>query len=747
MSRPVPSPPVICTIIAKNYLAHARCLAQSFKAHHPHGQMYVLLIDEWRGFFDPAHELFKTVEVKGLRIAQWVGMKARYTLAELCTAVKPFWLEYLLKQQGLNAICYFDPDIYFYHPIDRLWQSVEQSSIVLTPHILGPLSENGRPNEFSILEAGAYNLGFIGIRQSAATTHFLRWWQKRLTRYGRYAPHTHQHYDQRWVDLVPGMYEGVLIDRYPGHNVAYWDLDNRSLAWDQQRYIVNGQPLVFFHFSGYRPHSPDRLSMYQDQVNLVTRPVVRQLCDDYRTRLIEQGYESIRRWPIKVVKPALGIVSILRWHLNLSAWQTEEKKQLILWYRWLTSKLAGMGLEPWLMKLLGRSMIGRIQRWLIPPPVSPITAAPIEPGVCVYGFFERAGSSGEGARRLVRALATIIPKVAWVTLEPAGKEYSVDEELPVPYVGHLSVNVWYVNPDYLEGFLPAVRAAQLRGERNIGFIAWETTEIPEEWRRFQGWEEIWVYSAFIQQVVKGCVEEHVRVEVVGTPLPQGVPASHMRARLGLSPDRFLFLMVFDLASHMERKNPEGLVEAYRQAFGDHPKETQLVIKTINGERYGKDQRKLERMIQSVGGTLLNGVMAQTELRGLIAECDAYVSLHRAEGFGMTLAEAMQFARPMIATNYSGTTDFMTAENSYPIPYRLVRLDHDVGPYQAGQTWAEPDVKAAAEAMRQVVENPQEAARHGQQAKIDIERLYSEHAVAARLRARLANYFVLNDKVD
>lgn len=139
--------PIICTIIAKNYEAQAACLTESFLRHHPQGTVEVLRIEE----------------ADRLNIPDLPAMRRRYKLQELCTAVKPFFLEYLLEKKGLERVCYFDPDIYFYRPMDTLWSELKNNSIVLTPHLLGPLNENYRPNEFSIFRQERITWGSLDL--------------------------------------------------------------------------------------------------------------------------------------------------------------------------------------------------------------------------------------------------------------------------------------------------------------------------------------------------------------------------------------------------------------------------------------------------------------------------------------------------------------------------------------------------------------------------------------------------------
>ena len=123
----------------------------------------MLLVDRPEGYFDPAAERFTTVLVEDIGIPNFGAMMFRYTLLELSTAVKPFFLTYLFETYDYDALCYFDPDIYFYRPVDVIWEKLQSHGIVLTPHLTGPLDEQHNPDELLILRSGTYNLGFIGL--------------------------------------------------------------------------------------------------------------------------------------------------------------------------------------------------------------------------------------------------------------------------------------------------------------------------------------------------------------------------------------------------------------------------------------------------------------------------------------------------------------------------------------------------------------------------------------------------------
>jgi glycosyltransferase involved in cell wall biosynthesis len=218
-------------------------------------------------------------------------------------------------------------------------------------------------------------------------------------------------------------------------------------------------------------------------------------------------------------------------------------------------------------------------------------------------------------------------------------------------------------------------------------------------------------------------------------LPDAGPSSLRREDVGIPPDRFAFLFAYDLLSETERKNPLGLLSAFRQAFRKDDR-VQMVLKVTNGDLRRDDLARLVDAADGLPVTVIDRYLSRPDVMALIRRCDAYVSLHRAEGFGYTLAEAMALGRPVIATYYSGNVDFMTPWNSFAVPYRLVEIPEDRGRYRKGVLWAEPDQAAAAAMMRAVFEDREGSAEVARRGREDVTRLLSAPACGARMVARL-----------
>jgi glycosyltransferase involved in cell wall biosynthesis len=356
------------------------------------------------------------------------------------------------------------------------------------------------------------------------------------------------------------------------------------------------------------------------------------------------------------------------------------------------------------------------------------------PSVELAGYLSAAVGVGEAARRYLLALRragvpTIARDVPLPGRDAAGVPFAPARE---PAASEVGCNLLCLNPEQLLPYLDDPQAPTLAGRRSVGVWSWEVDLLPGGWREAaRGLAEVWTYSRFAaEQIGAG-----VGVPVFAVPPPIRPPAGRAAPRVEL-PGGFRVLVMFDYLSTLERKNPLGAIEAFRKAFapGDG---AVLILKSVNGRH--RAERSAE-LAAAAGGrediVRIDRTMTGSERDALVAGCDCFVSLHRSEGHGLPLAEAMSLGKPVLATGYGGNTEFMSEENSYLVGWQATRVGEGVEHYPAEATWAEPDVEQAARLLRAVHDRPETARARAQRAQADVRRLLSAEAVGQRMRARL-----------
>jgi glycosyltransferase involved in cell wall biosynthesis len=361
------------------------------------------------------------------------------------------------------------------------------------------------------------------------------------------------------------------------------------------------------------------------------------------------------------------------------------------------------------------------------------------PGVSLAGYLRTESGLGSAARGYARALRRLGVDLALHDLSDLQGNRSQDDSLgPILPNAAKRSEVALVCAD-VELHYTVMRHLGddfFRTGYTIGLWAWELPAFPSRWwDRFAFYDEVWVGTSFIANALAPVAP----VPVVRIP-PQLVPTelgnrARGRSRLSLTDDEWLFAFVFDWHSHMARKNPLAAVQAFARAF-DPSEPVRLVLKCVNGSADPEGMAALRAQSRGLNVDVLDAYWPATDVRDLLAACDAYVSLHRAEGIGLTLAEAMAHGKPVIATGWSGNTDFLSPATGYPVAFDIVRLDRGVGPYAAGQSWAEPSIEHAAALMRHVYEDRDDAAGRGARARRDLEHNFGEAATARLIGDRL-----------
>ena len=359
-------------------------------------------------------------------------------------------------------------------------------------------------------------------------------------------------------------------------------------------------------------------------------------------------------------------------------------------------------------------------------------------GVNVVGFLRGGLGLGQAARLYVAALTDAGVPVRTMSVDPrmpnvAGAIVKSTDFTELDIEDDPPFNLVCVNAPELPGLYAELGQELFADRYTIGVWAWETDVVPASWdRAFSLVDEIWVYSTYIVELLSHAAP----VPVVRVPLPI-VPPSPAGVPLTIEvPEAFTFLFIFDFFSTLQRKNPLGLVEAFKKAFepGEGP---HLLLKSFNGDYKPDRLAQLQRATEGRPDIhVVDRFVSEAERGALMERCDCYVSLHRAEGFGLTLGEAMALGKPVIGTGFSSNLDFMNVSNSYLVDYEMTTVGPEGENYPAEGTWAEPDLEHAARLMREVWENPAEARKRGERARIDIAEHFSVSAVGQLARERL-----------
>ena len=774
------------TICAANYLPFAQTLASSFLRFHPESKFYLLLVDgDVPGITIDLGPEINVIKPSDLDIEPEVFMRMAiyYDVTELSTALKPLGLKYLLDN-GSDIAIYLDPDIEVFSELIEIPRHLEATNIALTPHTLHGIPRDGlSPSDYDIMASGIFNLGFIAIKKSLQTYEFLTWWNERLTYDCISEVENNLFTDQRWIDFVPSYYSFSVIRDY-GYNVAYWNLHEREIAKVDSGYYVNKNPLRFFHFSGYKPNKPWLLSSHvadTPRVVMYDHPLVKEIADRYGTQACEFGWgtneslpygylnfiDGLRLTPEIRRRYRTDLIAALQGDLNLPPLPTESAEEILVWLNrqipesgrlnvslfdvWkgrsdlqlafpLATSTDAPGVFKWAHefgvdeKVINESTIKIFDHALDSVNKELLTK---DLGVNVSGYFKGEFGVGQFGRLVARAaIASGLPVTTLVNRQTESRQ---DEEFELTNSKALyPVTIGSINADQFDPWLAQLPPELRAHSKFVGVWAWEIESFPKNlFPAFNLVDEVWAISSFVRDSIK--VQTKKPVFVFPGPIITPIISETLdRSAIGISERDEFNLFMFDYFSVFKRKNPLDLIAAHILAF---PEESgpKLVIKTVNGHRNKSQQDRLMNAASERGDIIvIDSYLSREQLHSLLNECQTYISLHRSEGYGLTLAEAMALGKPVIATGYSGNMDFMKPGNSILVPFELVPVGGDAFPYPEDSRWAQPDIEYAANAMRELSGDESLRSRIGNQARIDVVSEFTMERAAEFTRIRVEN---------
>ena len=289
---------VAATIAAKRHLSLARVLAASFREHHPDIPFFVLLADEVEDRFDPAREPYQIVHLSELAVPDLPRWRFSYSQQELTYAATPYLLSHLLER-GFTSACFFKQESMVLNDLAPIFERLAEHSILLTPHLLEPLTGPDRhQRELNILQSGVYNVGLLGVTESQTARRFLNWWQDRVYEFCRRDVDKGMHFEQRWLDLVPGFFEDVHVLRDPGMNVGHWNLLERDIHDVNDELRAGDKVCRFFRFSGFDPDKPGAVTQYSSRLTMANiGSAAATVFARYLERLEQAGYHETKTWP------------------------------------------------------------------------------------------------------------------------------------------------------------------------------------------------------------------------------------------------------------------------------------------------------------------------------------------------------------------------------------------------------------------------------------------------------------------
>lgn len=765
------------TVAVAPELPFARVLAASVCEHHPDARMVVVAADgpAPSGLPDGAEGLG----------ASDLGLTAPHPQA-VVLAPEHAMLGALLpalerELAGDGVVVVLAADNVLLGPLAPALLRLDAPAAVIAQSAPPPPDDGLHPDADDLERAGPIDPGVLVLRAGDDARALVAAWRARFA----VAP-----WELTEGCALAGLVRDDTAIADPTGVLAWWNISAGELARDGDgRLTAGGEAISVLRLPAFDIALPTRMHPLQSRVRVSANPVFAELLDDVTTRWRAAGADGARPRRVRLPdgRPLPSAMAGLMADALRSGVLAEPPADDDAWAAFWTflNEPAGWGRERGVTRYLdalwhsrsdlrevypdvrGADLDGYLGwvwvhgRDLVPdellPPRPPHVPAEArrsgtwtrpegahvaDPlwGVNVAGFFRSELGLGEAARLLIAGLdAARVPALpvqgSFVPPCRQGAEFTfaTPDEAPYP------LNILCLNGDAIPAFAEEAGEAFFAGRRTIALWWWEVGELPASWQEAFRWvDEVWVATDHIRDLIAPSCP----VPVTKITLPVGDPpvANVTRSDVGLPEDPFVFLYVYDYHSTEARKNPTGLIRAFKEAFppgsGAH-----LVLKCINADTmFAHHDRVLLEIGDRPDISFVDRYLSVGEKNALIALSDCYVSPHRSEGFGLTPAEAMLLGTPVIATGYGGVLEFLTADNAYLVDYDLVPVGEHAEPYPADATWADPDLVQLGERMRHVFEHPSEAAERAARAAGEIRAGHTPAAAGQSMEPLLQRHY-------
>ena len=750
------------TVALAPELPFARVLAESVREQHPEARIVVVGATSAAPAGLPADVEAVGADALGLRlVADEVA-----TLAPERMRVTALLAVLEREAGGEGKVVVLDPHTVLIDRLDPLLDPV--ATLTLVDRTATASRDDGlRPNASDLASLARIDPGVFVLHQGKPSAALIARW--------RATPRP----DISTL-VAEGTGERAAVVAEPGLELAWWNISGGTLGRDGAgRLTAGGHAVRLLRLPGFDPTLPTRLHHLLNRVRVSEDSIFRALLADLSDRLIAAGggAPAPRAPRLRDGRPMPPLVSELlaeaviagvlhaqpandaeweRFHafLNEPVNDCLTRYLMALWasrddLRAAYPDLDGpdsTGYAGWAW-VYGRDVV---PDELLPPRPAHIDVSQDRPavatkeqpstdplwGVNVAGFFRAELGLGEAARLLISGLdAARVPALpiqgSYVPPCRQGAEFTfaTPDEAPYP------ISILCLNGDVVPVFARDAGERFFGDRYTIALWWWEVGDLPEDWHDAFDWiDEVWVASDHIRDLIES--SSPVPITKVTMPVAQPSVVPMTRAELGLPEDGFTFLYVYDYHSTEARKNPTGLIEAFTRAFAPGSG-AKLVLKCINADnRFADHERVLLAAGEHPDIVFLDRYLPAQVKNALIATCDCYVSPHRSEGFGLTPAEAMLLAKPVIVTGYGGTMEFTTPNNAYLVDFTMRSVGRHAEPYPEDALWADPDVDHLAALMRHVVEHPEEAAAKALRGQEDLRTLHGPAAAGASIEGRV-----------
>lgn len=788
-------PPFTAVVVTatKNRMSAHRAV-ESLLAHHGDAHPLVVLVDDRFALAARSFEAFPGVDVRGpawlitVLGPELLRLGVIHDADALASVLRPFVLRALLDERRPGPLVSLPADAEVLGPIDALVETGSDRILAVVPTRLSPPPADGKlPDAFDLAMTGRFDQELFAITTDGRPV--LDDWCSRLARSPHVGPDRIRADLHPWLDDVAALVDPRVV-RDPGIGVSFRNADEPGRS-------VEPKIVRFEGFDPTRPWLLSERTIGLPRVLLSDHPWLAKRCRARAAALLGVVAGTGSGWDVLangiVLDPAMrraylqGLLDAAGDATNLEPPNPFEPGGSAPFVRWLGEASDALrpasrylralhelrpdlkarfadpadagpdGLRAW-ARINGRR--AGIPAELVPAPeqVSAMRAPPTPPppnGVNVVGFLQAEMGVGEASRQLLRGVevsgvpftaiadtATLHRQHAGLVAAATATTVAATTDGPVH-----RLNVIALNADALIEFSHARGSGFFAGRRTVGLWFWEVECFPERFAEaFALVDEIWVATEHVRRAIAATTDKPVFVIPLPLPAFPSVPSDATTPTNPAAPTdptaHFTVTFCFDYASVGERKNPSGAVAAYRAAFptdgerlpdGRVPR---LILKSINADRYAVDR---EHVLAAISGrsdiTLIDDFLDPAENRALIAAADCYLSLHRAEGWGLTMAEAMAAGVPVVATGYSGNLAFMDETNSWLVPYELVAIPPHVREYAGCGRWAEPDIAAAAAALRDIALDPATARNRAERGRRSVQRLADPAAAAQFIRTR------------